>query len=170
MCNENLLRRRFKSSVSCIMHFGNAPPDMNYGMPVAERGREKAYFRARQKNQNHITYSEFQTEAEDYNLSGCFTNSGTKCFLFAKSLSRVQRRIRRANAGGLPPFFSDPHLRSDRGFENPKRLPSGRSRFHNLAHAKVRPTIFQKKSSPQQKCKSRDVMGAPLYFQATQNH
>src|SRR5271170_7635181 len=64
--------------------------------PVAETLPRRAYFCARQKKQIHITYSKFQIEAEDYNLSGCFTNSGTKCFLFAKSLSRVQRRIRRS--------------------------------------------------------------------------
>ena len=87
--NENLLRSRLKSSVRCIMHFGNASPDMNYGMDqLPNTADEGAYFRARQKKCRFILRILRFKEAEDYNLSGCFTSSATKCFLFAKSLKQ----------------------------------------------------------------------------------
>jgi len=81
------------------------------------------------KKQIHITYSEFQIEAEDYNLSGCFNKLWYKMLSFCEityqgSAPNTKSKRRRAPTV----FFSGPHLRSDRGFENPKG-------YHPAVHA-----------------------------------
>ena len=98
--------------------------------PVAERGREGPIFVRDKKKQIHITYSEFQIGRRLQSQRLFQQTLVQNAFFLRNRLAGFGAEYEEANAGGLPPF-SDPHLRSDRGFENKRRpftLPQSSTR------------------------------------------